>query len=120
MKIDEDGNLRIQNRFGEIVEKKPIAWVDGRNGKEAVEVQFELLEKRSNSFFLMDMTTSKKLVIDPNLTFSSFTGSTADNWGFTAAPDALVIFLVEELFLERDIQFLLERMMELSMEDRLT
>ncbi|MBL7897970.1 MAG: hypothetical protein JNJ99_05510, partial [Crocinitomicaceae bacterium] len=27
------------------------------------------------------------LVIDPNLTFSSFTGSTADNWGMTACPD---------------------------------
>ena len=28
------------------------------------------------------------MVIDPTLTFSTFTGSTSDNWGFTAAPDA--------------------------------
>ncbi len=31
--------------------------------------------------------STETLVIDPELTFSSFTGSTIDNWGFTAAPD---------------------------------
>lgn len=87
IKIDEDGNLRVQNRFGEIVEKKPIAWVVGENGKKHVDVQFELIGETVKFTFPDGYDTSKKLVIDPNLTFSSFTGSTADNWGFTAAPD---------------------------------
>ena len=30
---------------------------------------------------------SRPLVIDPTVLFSSFTGSTADNWGFTATYD---------------------------------
>src|SRR5699024_10006966 len=30
--------------------------------------------------------SSKTLIIDPDLVFSTFTGSTADNWGFTATP----------------------------------
>jgi len=87
MKIDEDGNLRIQNRFGEIIEKKPIAWVVGEYGKKAVEVRFELIGETVKFIFPDGYDSSKKLVIDPDLTFSTFTGSTADNWGFTAAPD---------------------------------
>ena len=31
--------------------------------------------------------SSKQLYIDPSLTFSTFSGSTTDNWGFTATPD---------------------------------
>ncbi len=87
MKIDEDGNLRIQNRFGEIIEGKPIAWVVGDHGKKKVEVEFELTGETVSFIFPNGYDSSKKLVIDPSLTFSSFTGSTADNWGFTAAPD---------------------------------
>lgn len=87
IKIDEDGNLRIQNRFGEIVEKKPIAWVVGEQGKKSVEVEFELDGETVRFVFPEGYDSTKKLVIDPDLTFSSFTGSTADNWGFTAAPD---------------------------------
>ena len=30
---------------------------------------------------------SKSIFIDPGLTFSTFSGSTTDNWGFTATPD---------------------------------
>lgn len=87
IKIDEDGNLRIQNRFGEIVEKKPIAWVLGDSGKELVDVQFELIGETVKFIFPNGYDATKKLVIDPDLTFSTFSGSTADNWGFTAAPD---------------------------------
>lgn len=87
MKIDEDGNLRIQNRFGEIIEKKPVAWVEGEHGKKNVDVRFELVGETVKFVFPDGYDSFKKLVIDPDLTFSSFTGSTSDNWGFTAAPD---------------------------------
>jgi len=87
IKIDEDGNLRIQSRFGEIVEKKPIAWVVGDHGKKSVDVKFELDGEVVKFIFPNGYNSNKTLVIDPDLTFSSFTGSTADNWGFTAAPD---------------------------------
>lgn len=87
IKIDEDGNLRIQNRFGEIIENKPIAWVMGERGKKSVDVAFKLEGETVKFIFPNGYDSSKELVIDPDLTFSSFSGSTADNWGFTAAPD---------------------------------
>ncbi len=31
-------------------------------------------------------SSKETLVIDPSLIFSTFTGSTADNWGYTATP----------------------------------
>lgn len=88
IQIDEDGNLRIRSRFGEIIEKKPVAWVEEDHRKKEVKVEFELDGETVRFVFPEGYDTSKKLVIDPDLTFSSFTGSTADNWGFTAAPDA--------------------------------
>lgn len=87
MKIDEEGNLRIQNRFGEIVEKKPIAWVISDGRKKSVKVAFKLNGETVQFVFPDGYDNSKELVIDPDLTFSTFSGSTADNWGFTAAPD---------------------------------
>ncbi len=87
LKIDKEGNLRIANRFGEIIEEKPIAWVEGERGKTPVQIRFVLDGETVKFVFPDGYDTSKKLIIDPNLTFSSFTGSTADNWGFTATPD---------------------------------
>ncbi len=87
VQIDEDGNLHIANRFGEIIETAPIAWTVGENGKKHVEVRFSLQGNQISYVFPEGYDQTKDLVIDPSLTFSTFSGSTADNWGFTAAPD---------------------------------
>ncbi|NVK64357.1 MAG: gliding motility-associated C-terminal domain-containing protein [Flavobacteriales bacterium] len=87
LKVDEEGNLRIKNRFGEIIEKRPVAWVVSDHRKEKVEVEFKIEGETVHFFFPNGYDNSKKLVIDPDLTFSTFSGSTADNWGFTATPD---------------------------------
>ncbi len=85
--LDERGNLHVKHRFGEIIEQTPVAWTEGRNGKERVEVQFILDGNRVSFQFPQGYDQQQVLVIDPYLVFSTFTGSTADNWGFTAAPD---------------------------------
>lgn len=85
--IDEGGQLVIANRFGEIRESKPIAWTEKNGNRSAVNVYYKLTGNIV-SFHLPDgYDISETLVIDPYLVFSTFTGSTADNWGFTAAPD---------------------------------
>jgi gliding motility-associated-like protein len=90
MFLDKKGNLHTLHPFGEIIESAPIAWnVDLEGKKTMVEVQFKLINQTITFSFPEGYNTSQALVIDPTLTFSTFTGSTADNWGFTAAPDAL-------------------------------
>ena len=86
--VDEYGNFHITTIFGEIIDSKPIAWnlIDGK--KRTVRVRY-LLEDDVISFQFPEGYDSKyPLVIDPSLTFSTFTGSTADNWGLTATPDS--------------------------------
>lgn len=87
LNIDESGDFVIRTKLGEIREAGLVAWVvDSLGRKTNVDCRFRLNENVL-SFELGDYDTSKSLIIDPILTFSTFTGSTTDNWGFTACPD---------------------------------
>lgn len=85
--IDDNGDLRILHDFGEIIESKPVAWQLIGDRKKHIPVQFHLSNDVISFEFPEGFDPTIELVIDPSLTFSSFSGSTADNWGFTAAPD---------------------------------
>lgn len=85
--VDEKGNLHIKNRFGEIIENKLLAWNEVNGEKVNVEVKFRVNDNTISYVFPNDYDHSKILVIDPTLVFSSFTGSTSDNWGMSACPD---------------------------------
>lgn len=87
--LDEEGNLHTKHSLGEIVESAPTAWTVSADGRKTkVPVKFFLKKKTITYVFPEGYNRSEKLVIDPQLTFSTFTGATVDNWGFTAAPDA--------------------------------
>lgn len=81
-----DGDLHIRTSLGEIVEKKPVAWqiVDGR--KVEVACSFTLGGNVVSFAFPEGFDSCYELVIDPLLIFSTYSGSTADNWGSTATP----------------------------------
>lgn len=86
--IDKSGNLHIVHRFGEIIESAPKAWTEDASGnKTNVKIQFKLINNTLSFDFPNGYDQSQTLWIDPELTFSSFSGATVDNWGFTAAPD---------------------------------
>lgn len=85
--IDSKGDLHILHRFGEIIEKKPIAWNSNAHQNTLVDVQFGIEGNDVYFIFPNDYNHNQELVIDPVLVFSSFTGSTADNWGLSACPD---------------------------------
>lgn len=83
----KDGALHILTRFGEIIEEKPVAWTEKDGRRTSVPIEFRLDGERVSFHFPKGYNSEEMLVIDPYLVFSTFTGSTADNWGFTAAPD---------------------------------
>jgi gliding motility-associated-like protein len=86
--IDENGNLHIKHSFGEIVEKAPESWTIDKNGRKSiVKTEFKIVKNTVSFYFPESYDDTEILLIDPELTFSTFTGSTADNWGFTATPD---------------------------------
>jgi hypothetical protein len=84
----KNGVLVISNRFGLIEQSAPEAYeIDESGHKSKINIRFRK-NGEEISFDLPDgHDLSKTLYIDPSLTFSSFSGSLSDNWGFTATPD---------------------------------
>jgi len=84
LSIAEDGSLHIANRFGEIIEGTPQAWLaeSGAN----VEATFKISGDTVRFYFPNGYDSNETLVIDPTLVFSTYTGASADNWGMTATP----------------------------------
>ncbi len=94
MRIDGADALRLKNNalqivtsVGTVTEQKPYAYqiIDGKK----VEVNCEYVLNGNELTFAYPKSYNKNyaLVIDPNVVFSTYTGATADNWGYTATYD---------------------------------
>jgi hypothetical protein len=86
IKVDY-GGLEIHTELGVMVEYPPYVFqeVDGR--QEPVAADF-ILKDSILSFAIRGQVKKKhKMVIDPILVFSTYSGSRADNFGFTATYD---------------------------------
>lgn len=82
----KNGQLHINTSVGSFSEKIPSVYqiING----ERIEIKAKyFLRGNVVSFRLGDYYTGYELIIDPTLVFSSFTGSSANNWGFTATYD---------------------------------
>ena len=77
-------DLLMTTSFGIITELKPFAYQESLKNK--IECKF-ILKNNLVKFSLAQYDNSKTLVIDPQLIFSTYSGSQADNWGFTATFD---------------------------------
>lgn len=82
----DNGNLYIKTSLADIVENQPIAYqlIDGE--RVPVSCAFELRGNEVSFLFPEGYDPCHMLVVDPLLIFSTYSGSTADNWGSTATP----------------------------------
>ncbi len=94
VELSHDGNLRIRTTVRDVIELRPYVF-QMRGGKEVeVESRWKVEKVKGESgkwrvwIEVGDYDKGKELVIDPTLIFSTYTGSTADNWGTTAAYDS--------------------------------
>ena len=84
----KNGVLMISNRFGTIEQSAPIAYeIDESGHKSEIKINYRKTGEEISFHFPDGYDQAKSLYIDPSLTFSSFSGSLSDNWGFTATPD---------------------------------
>ena len=97
--VNREGNLVVRTSVRDVVELKPYVYqkvgkeetrVDGRWRVEKAEKGVTgAVQKRWRVWIeLGEYDHGEELVIDPVLIFSTYTGSTADNWGTTAAYDS--------------------------------
>ena len=81
------GELRLKLSVGELTERKPYAYQLYGEEKRQVEAAFRKTDK-GIGYMLGAYDRGRDLIIDPSLIFSTYSGSVADNWGFTATYDA--------------------------------
>ncbi|MBL7843205.1 MAG: PKD domain-containing protein [Cyclobacteriaceae bacterium] len=82
----DHGNLIMATSVGYLIEKKPFTYqvIDGQ--KCEVKSEYVLHNNTLSFRFPEGYDACYELVIDPLLIFSTFSGSSADNWGSTATP----------------------------------
>ncbi len=82
------GDLLVKTSVSSITEKKPYAYQVIEGKKVEVDCQYQVTGDEVR-YRLGVYDKNAILVIDPTLVFSTFAGSTTDNWGYTATYDAL-------------------------------
>lgn len=92
VKVDRKGNLHISTTVRDVVEFAPYSYQTIMGDVEST-VETHWRTKRVGEYYeatfdISDYDHSRDLVIDPMLIFSTYTGSTADNWGTTATYDS--------------------------------
>lgn len=83
----KEGRLFVETTAGTVIEEAPVAWQELPEGRRGVPCRYVLQGETVTFAFPKGFDPALPLVIDPVLTFSSFSGSTADNFGFTATYD---------------------------------
>ncbi|MBZ0206681.1 MAG: gliding motility-associated C-terminal domain-containing protein [Flavobacteriales bacterium] len=82
----KEGRLIIGTSLGDVIDEVPLAYQlkDGQEVK--VDCRY-VLKGRTVSFVLGAYDPGLELVIDPTIAFSSYSGSTSDNFGYSATFD---------------------------------
>lgn len=78
-----DGQLHLNTSLNKIIDDVPVAFQEG----VSVPCHYELDGNEVRFQFPEGYDRERSLTIDPTLVFSTFTGSTANNFGFTATYD---------------------------------
>ena len=82
-----EGNLIVATSVADIVELRPYAYQIKEGDLVEVAARYTLKDNHVG-IEVGDYDKSMPLIIDPYLHFSSYTGSTADNWGTTGCFDS--------------------------------
>lgn len=83
----ENGKIVIRTSTTEIWEQPPLSWQIIQGEKRAVSCAYILLDKNTIGFTFGEYDVNTDLIIDPELVFSTYSGSTSDNFGYTATYD---------------------------------
>jgi gliding motility-associated-like protein len=87
LSLRPDGALLVQTAVGTLTELPPQAYqLDAGGRRQPVSCRY-VLQGHRVSFRLGRYDHSRPLTIDPTVIFATYTGSSAENWGFTATYD---------------------------------
>ncbi len=79
--------LIASTSVGDVTQLEPYSYTfDPQRGRTDIRCRYIIRDSNTVSFDVQDHDPGATLIIDPTLVFSTFTGSKASNWGFTATP----------------------------------
>ncbi len=81
----KNGDLILSTSVGDVRELYPYSYQADANSRVDVNCKY-VVRDNVVSFQVKNYNPNQVLVIDPSVVFSTFTGSRADNWGYTATP----------------------------------
>ncbi len=84
----KNGNLIIHTSVGEVKELKPYTYQLINGEKKEIPCAYKIQNGETVTYtFPKGYDKSSLMVIDPTVVFATFTGASADNWGYTATYD---------------------------------
>ena len=87
----ENGHLKIKTSVGTLIEHKPFAYQIIDNDTVVIPCKYQLKKNKNSyvvSFEVAEYHQNHRLIIDPVLVFSTYSGSQGDNFGFTSTHDS--------------------------------
>jgi gliding motility-associated-like protein len=81
----KDKELNIVTSVATVKELYPYCYQSEAGKKQEIDCKY-IVRNNVVTFQVKHFDPAATLIIDPSIIFSSFTGSSADNWGYTATP----------------------------------
>lgn len=88
-KLDAKGNLVFHTNAGIIKDSKPISFQNSNQYIKNIETNFVVTQRKVSFEFSAATEPDIPIIIDPTLIFSTYSGSKADNFGYTATYNSL-------------------------------
>ena len=84
--LNNAGDIEVADAWDLFIEKKPVAFQNIGGERIQVACEYQLIDGVFSFRFPDGYDSCEELIIDPLIIFSTYSGSTADNWGSTATP----------------------------------
>lgn len=84
LSVNKNNELVIKTSVGDVTELSPYTYQFQNGTRVKIDCKYNIGSNNTVTFKLKNFNAGETLVIDPALIFASFTGSRADNWGYTA------------------------------------
>ncbi len=85
--LNKAGELSLKTSVGEVIESKPFAYQVINGAIKEVQCAYRIQQNKVG-FDIGEYNRDYDLIIDPELVFSTYSGSFSDNFGYTATYDA--------------------------------
>jgi hypothetical protein len=86
--LDDTGNLLLSSSAGDVLLNMPVAYQEEDGARHPVEVRFVLRADNEVGFRVGDYDRSRKLVIDPSVSYATYLGGTFEDDGNAIAIDS--------------------------------